>query len=303
MTLTVGVIVNPTSGKGKGGKSAPELGRLLHQRGIDAALLVAGSAEEALEMARRAIADGVDAIVAAGGDGTINLAIQAVAGTDTPLAVIPLGTGNDNARLLGLPLDDIEACVDAIADFTVRSVDLGEVTTADGTHRWFLGVLSSGFDSCVNERANVMRWPKGEARYLVGILAELRTFKPVPYRVVVDGNEMRGEGMLVAVGNGTSYGGGMKVCEGAVPDDGELTLTWLHEVSKFEFLRVFPSVYKGTHISHRAVEQINGREITLDAPGQIVYADGERIGPLPADVKVHPGALRVVVPKGSTLGT
>ena len=164
MALTVGVIVNPTSGKGKGGKSAPELGTLLHRRGIDAALLVAGSADEALAMARKAVADGVDAIVAAGGDGTINLAVQAVAGTDTPLAVIPLGTGNDNARLLGLPLDDLEKCVDVIADFTVRSIDLGHVVTADGSERYFLGVLSSGFDSCVNERANVMTWPKGEAR-------------------------------------------------------------------------------------------------------------------------------------------
>lgn len=302
MALTVGVIVNPASGKGKGGKSAPELGKLLHRRGIDAALLVANSAEESLAMARRAVADGVDAIVAAGGDGTINLAIQAVAGTDTPLAVIPLGTGNDNARLLGLPLDDIDACVDVIADFTVRQVDLGEVITADGEQRWFLGVLSSGFDSCVNERANAMRWPKGEARYLVGIVAELGTFKPVPYRVVVDGTEMSGTGMLVAVGNGASYGGGMRVCEGAEPDDGELTLTWLHEIGKIEFLRVFPSVYKGTHVKHRAVEQVNGRNITLDAPGQIVYADGERIGALPAEVTVHPRALNVVVPKDSTLG-
>lgn len=302
MAPTVGVIVNPTSGKGKGGKSAPELGTLLHRRGIDAALLVAGSADEALAMARKAVADGVDAIVAAGGDGTINLAVQAVAGTDTPLAVIPLGTGNDNARLLGLPLDDLEKCVDVIADFTVRSIDLGHVVTADGSERYFLGVLSSGFDSCVNERANVMTWPKGEARYLVGILAELRTFSAVPYTVTVDGQVHRDKGMLVAVGNGTSYGGGMNVCAGAEPDDGELTLTWLHQVSKFEFLRTFPKVYKGTHVTHPSVTQLNGTTITLEAPDQIAYADGERIGPLPAEVTVQPGALKVIVPSDSRLG-
>ena len=302
MTLTVGVVINPLSGKGKGGKYAAELGAMLHRRGIDAALLVAGSAEEALAMAQQAVADGVDALIAAGGDGTINLAVQAVAETDTPLGVIPLGTGNDNARLLDLPLDDIEACVDVIADRSVRSVDLGHVSTADGVERWFLGVLSSGFDWCVNERANRMSWPKGEARYLVGIVTELRTFKPVPYTVVVDGQEIRDKGMLVAVGNGTSYGGGMNVCAGALPDDGELTLTWLHEVGKVEFLRVFPSVYKGTHVNHHAVSQMNGREITLDAPGQIVYADGERIGPLPATVTVRPGALKVIVPRDSELG-
>jgi diacylglycerol kinase (ATP) len=302
MAPTVAVLVNPTSGKGKGGRSAPELGQLLHRRGIDAALLVAGSAEEALEMTRKAVADGVDAVIAAGGDGTINLAIQAVADTQTPLAVIPLGTGNDNSRLLGLPKDDVEACVDVVADFNVRSIDLGHVRTDDGSERWFMGVLSSGFDSCVNETANKMRWPKGEARYFIGIIKELGTFKPLPYVVTIDGEEIRDTGMLVAVGNGTSYGGGMQVCAGAVPDDGLLTLTWLHELGKVTFLRVFPSVYKGTHVSHPAVSQMTGKVIRLDAPGQIVYADGERIGPLPADVTVHPDALRVVVPRDSELG-
>lgn len=302
MPITVGVIVNPTAGKGKGRKSAQELAELLHRKGIDAALLVAGSADEALSMARKAVADGVDAIVAAGGDGTINLGVQAVAGTDTPLAVIPAGTGNDNARMLGLPLDDLDACVDVIADYTVRSLDIGHVQCADGSQRWFLGVLSSGFDSNVNERANRMRWPKGEARYMIGIVAELGTFKPVPYRVTIDGEELSGTGMLVAVGNGTSYGGGMRVCEGARPDDGEFTLTWLHEVGKIEFLRVFPSVYKGTHVDHHSVSQHNGAHITLEAPDQVVYADGERIGPLPAEIELHPGALKVIVPRDSDLG-
>lgn len=302
MAPTVAVMINPTSGNGKGGKSAPELGTLLHRRGLDAALIVANSAEESLAMAREAVASGVDALVAAGGDGTINLGVQAVAETDTPLAVIPLGTGNDNARLLGIPKGDIDACVDIIADFTVRSIDVGHVTTADGEQRYFLGVLSSGFDSCVNERANQMSWPKGEARYFIGILMELGTFKPLPYKVVLDGQEITGKGMLVAVGNGTSYGGGMRVCEGAEPDDGLLTLTWLHEIGKVEFLRVFPRVYKGTHISHQAVSQLTAKSISLDAPGQIVYADGERIGPLPAQVEIHPGALKVVVPQDSPLG-
>lgn len=302
MAPTVAVLINPTSGKGKGGRSAPELGQLLHRRGVDAALLVATTAEESLAMAKEAVSSGIDALVAAGGDGTINLALQAVAESDTPLAVIPLGTGNDNARLLGMPKDDIEECVDIIADFTVRTVDIGHVTTADGSERFFLGVLSSGFDSCVNERANQMSWPKGEARYFIGILMELGTFKPLPYRVVLDGQEITGKGMLVAVGNGTSYGGGMRVCEGAKPDDGLLTLTWLHEIGKVEFLRVFPRVYKGTHITHQAVSQMTAKSISLDAPGQIVYADGERIGPLPAQVEIRADALKAVVPKDSTLG-
>ena len=299
---TVAVIINPTSGKGKGGKSAPEVGALLHKRGLDAALLVAGSAEEVLEMARAAVADGVDALLAAGGDGTVNLAVQAVAETDVPLGIIPLGTGNDNAKMLGMPVGDLEKALDIIADFEVRTMDVAHVRTGDGTERYFMGVMSAGFDSNVTERANNMRWPKGDLRYLFGILAELGTFKPVPYKVTIDGTEHNGQAMLVAVGNGTSYGGGMQVCVGARPDDGLLMLTWLHEASKFKFLKTFPTVFKGTHVKDDMVEQFVCREIRIEAPGQLVFADGERVGPLPCDVRACENALKVIVPKDSDIG-
>ena len=302
MTKTVAVIINPISGRGKGGKLGPKVGTGLHRRGIDAALLVAGSAEETLHMARAAVADGVDALVAAGGDGTVNLALQAVAGTDTPLGIVPLGTGNDNASLIGLD-GDLGSALDTIADFDVRSIDVGSVRTIDGTERWFMGVLSSGFDSNVTERANNMRWPKGDLRYLFGIVAELSTFKPVPYVIQVDDVVLRGRAMLVAVGNGTSYGAGMQVCAGAKPDDGLFNLTVLKAIGKFEFLRTFPKVYKGTHFEHEEVEQYQGKKLRLEAPDQIVYADGERIGPLPADIEMFPGALKVLVPRGSALGS
>ena len=297
MSKTVAVIINPESGKGRGGKSAPAVGAALHRRGIDAALILAGSAAEALEMTHKAVADGVDAVIAAGGDGTVNLALQAVAGTRTPLGIIPLGTGNDNAELIGVADGGIEGAIDAIAAFNVRDLDAARVHTADGTEAWFMGVMSSGFDSNVTERANNMTWPKGDMRYNVAILAELASFNAVPFEIDVDGRKYTDRAMLVAVGNGDSYGGGMKVCAGAEPDDGELTLTMLKEAGKLKFLRLFPRVYKGTHIDHDLVEQFHGKKVRLEAPGQIVYADGERIGPLPAEIEVVPGALRVLVPR------
>ncbi len=299
MTKKIAVLINPTSGKGRGGREAIELALQLRSHGIDSNFLVGTTADEALELTRRAVADGVDAVIAAGGDGTVNLALQAIVGTGTPLAIAPLGTGNDNAAALGIPKGDLASVADAVAEQRVRTIDAGRVTTADGSQRWFMGVLSSGFDSCVNETANKMTWPKGEARYFLGIVKELRTFKPLPYRVTIDGKEINEAGMLVAVGNGISYGGGMKVCEGAKLDDGLFTVTWLHDVKKIDFLRVFPRVYKGTHITHPSVTQYTGRTITLDAPDQIVYADGERIGPLPAEVTMHPGVLKVIVPPDS----
>jgi diacylglycerol kinase (ATP) len=145
-----------------------------------------------------------------------------------------------------------------------------------------------------------MTWPSGQARYLRAILAELRVFKPVPYTMVLDegtDGEVRVErrGMLVAVGNGTSYGGGMRVCPGALIDDGLLAVTFLGELSTPTFLRVFPTVYKGTHVERPEVTEHVARSVTLDAPGQVAYADGERIGPLPVAVRVEPGAVRLLV--------
>ena len=290
------LVVNPTSGGGRGGRNAPIAAERLTADGIEVIEVSGSSAEETAANARAAL-DGVDAVVACGGDGTVNLTLQLVAGTELPMGIIPVGTGDDNARTLGLPLDDVVAAADVIAAGCQRTVDVGEVTAADGSSRWFLGVMSSGFDSLVNERANRMSWPKGKARYLVATVAELSVFKPLPYEVEVDGARHDGTAMLVAVGNGISYGGGMKVCPSAVIDDGQLSLTFLGEVSKPTFLRVFPKVFSGTHTSHPAVHEYSGVSIRLDAPGQVAYADGERVGLLPVEVTLHPGALRVLVPE------
>ena len=295
---TVAVLVNPTSGKGKGGRMAPVVARRLYQRGVQTVDIVGNDAESALRLAREAVDRGVDALVACGGDGTVHLAVQAVAGTATPLGVIPVGTGDDNARVLEIPRDDVEAAADVVADFNPRTIDVARVRAADGTDRWFLGVLSAGFDSLVNERANRMTFPKGQSRYFLSILAELRVFQPIDYTIGLDGDERHQRAMLVAVGNGVSYGGGMKVCTGAEIDDGLLTVTVLGEVGKPTFLKVFPSVYKGTHVQHPSVSQHTAAHVHLDGAGQVAYADGERIGPLPIDVDLLAGGLRVLAPRG-----
>ena len=291
------MLVNPTSGRGRGAQYAPLAIDRLRQRGVTVVEALGIDATEATQSASEAIARGTDALVACGGDGTVHAALQLVAGTEVPLGIIPVGTGDDNARGLGIPLGDAAAAADVIADGAIRVVDAGHVTTADQTQRWFLGVMSSGFDSLVNERANAMSFPKGQARYAVATVAELSVFRPLPYEVVVDGLAHRGEAMLVAVGNGASYGGGMMVCPAAELDDGMLEVTFLGKVSKATFLRVFPRVFKGTHVDHPAVQTLRGVHVSIDAPGQIVYADGERVGPLPATVECRPGAVRAFVPQ------
>jgi diacylglycerol kinase (ATP) len=288
----VGLLVNPTAGKGRGASAGQAAGAHLRAAGVDVTELVGRDGEEALDLARAAVAGGVDTLVAVGGDGIVHLAVQAVATTATALGVVAAGSGNDIARALGLPpAHDPHAAVRALLASPPRVLDAGRV----GDH-FFAGVLSSGFDSAVNSRANRMSWPQGPMRYNVAIVAELGVFRAQPFTVTVDGVAHPIEAMLVAVGNGSTYGGGMRICPAASMDDGQLDVTVLGRISKPAFVRVFPSVYKGTHIHHPAVQVFRGRRIELAAPGVEAYADGEFVAPLPVVVEVAPGALRVRAP-------
>lgn len=290
----IDIVVNPTSGGGRARRALPAFTGRLIERGWQPRVHASTSASHLRSLVAGIRDAGAEVIVVAGGDGTLHLAVQELAGSETALAILPIGTGDDNARTLGIPLGDAVAAADLVCAGEVRRVDVAHVTAADGTERYFLGVLSAGFDSMVNERANRMSWPKGKARYLVAIVGELRTFRPVAYRARIDDLVVEDQAMLIAVGNGVSYGGGMKVCPTAVPDDGMLDVTWLQAVSTPTFLRVFPSVFAGTHVDKPYVSTYRARDIVLDANGQLAYADGERVGPLPVSIQARPGALRVV---------
>lgn len=294
--LTAAILINPTSGKGRSAKNAPQALDRLRERGVAVTALQGADADESLRLAQEAVAGGVDALIACGGDGTVHLALQAVHGSQTALGIIPVGTGDDIARALSIPRGDPREAADIIADGRTRSVDYAVVEAADGTRRAFLAVLSVGFDSEVNQRANAMRWPTGQSRYLVATFAELGVYKPVEFSITVDGRTSVEEGMMLAVGNGPSYGGGMKVCPTASLDDGQLDLTFLSKTSKATFIRTFPSVFKGTHVDRPFVRTLRGTTVRVEAAGQTAYADGEYVGPAPVDVAVVPHGLRVLAP-------
>jgi diacylglycerol kinase (ATP) len=291
----VGLIVNPTSGKNTGARIGAEALTLLRAADVDIVDLSAADARNALAKGREAITAGrVDALVVTGGDGMVHLGVNLCAGTGVPLGVIAAGTGNDIARELGLPVRDAAKAVERILAGGTRVVDAARHTTATGEARWFVGVLAAGFDAVVNERANTWRWPKGPMRYNLAILRELPVFRAIPYVLELDGRRLETEAMLVAVGNGPAYGGGMRVTPDASFDDGLLDVLLLRRISTPEFLRVFPSVFKGTHTSHPAVEVLQARSVRLEATGIVSYADGERFAPLPMTIDVVPGALTVL---------
>lgn len=259
-------------------------------------MIVGATAEDALDQARTAVAERPDALVALGGDGLVHLAVQAVAGTDVPLGIVPAGTGNDIAAALGIPGDPLAAAAMVAGAGVVRQVDAARI----GGERWFAGVVACGFDSRVNERANGIAWPPGMAKYLVALVQELRSFTPIPFRIVLDSADgvevIEREAMLVAVANTRSYGAGMRVCPDARPDDGLLDVLVLGAVPKGEFLRTFPKVYRGGHVGHPAVTIRRATRVTLEAMDVVAYADGERVGPVPVACSVEPGALRVLAP-------
>lgn len=298
MSADVAILANPIAGGGRAVSAAATVARRLGEHGLHVRLVTPQDAATHSEIAAQCVDEGVRAVLACGGDGTVHWAIQHLVGTGIPFGIIPAGTGNDSARLLGprtATLTELASGFARAIDVNAtRQVDVASATVAGGLPRYFLAVLSSGFDSTVNERANRMSWPTGQAKYISAMVAELRTFQPLPYRVELDGREITGLGMLVSVGNGTSFGGGMRVCPDAVVDDGLLDLTWLHDIDKATFLRVFPRVYRGTHVTHPAVSTYRAQSIRIEAPGQVAYADGERLGPLPVDITAVPGGLRML---------
>lgn len=297
--MRIGLVVNPTAGKRTGALIGAQAVDLLRSRGHDLVDLSGADAVSARDQARAAVEAGrLDALVVSGGDGMVNLGLGLVAGTDLPLGIVAAGTGNDIARELGLPVRDAVAAVDRIELAQGRRIDLARCAPDSGgsqAHpRWFGGVLAAGFDAVVNERANGWRWPKGQMRYNLAILRELPVFRPIPYAVEIDGTRHETRAMLVAVGNGPAYGGGMRVTPDASFDDGLLDVLILREIGLVEFLRVLPTVYTGAHVAHPAVEVIRGRSVRLEAEGIVAYADGERLAPLPLTCEVVPGAATVL---------
>ena len=292
MAREIALLTNPSAGKGRGSRSAAIALPRLREAGFVVRDLAGRYGDEALDLARQCVAEGVESLVVCGGDGMVHLATQVLAGTDTNLGIIPAGTGNDVARYLGIPRNDPQLAADIVVGSFVRTIDLAQAGPA-----YFVTVLASGFDSKVNERANRLRWPRGQMRYTLATLAELRVFEPLPYVLELDGETRRLEAMLVAVGNGPSFGGGLRITHGALMDDGLLDVVVIKPMSKPELVRTYPKLYSGRHVTHRQYEHHLVRSITIAAPGVVAYADGERLGSLPLTVNVAPNALRVLAPR------
>lgn len=296
-TSRIVVAINPAAAFGAQRGVGPHVVATLRARGHEVTSLSESSHGALVAVTDRAMADRPDALVVVGGDGMVNLGVNLVARRDIPLGIVPSGTGNDMARGLGIPIGDTDAAVDRLLAglaTSPRAIDAGLITRSDGTTSWFACVLSGGFDAAVNERANAMRRPKGRSRYTIALLRELVALKPIQYTLELDGVDEERAAILVAIGNNVSFGGGMRVAPDASLDDGLFDVVTLDPVNRRQLLRIFPLVFTGQHVHDARVTVRRASRVRLSARRVVAYADGERIGPLPLEIEVVPGALRVL---------
>jgi len=279
------IAINPNSGQGRSIAIGEEVIKYFARKNLEYRIFSALSAD-ALQQDLENFLDqqSVEGVISVGGDGLAHLILQVTVPRHIPFAIIPAGTGNDIVRTLGWSLDNIQSQLDRVTSTKAEPIDLGNVDS-----EWFAAILSTGFDSIVNERANRLKWPKGPQRYNVAIARELPRFTPIEYEITTDTRTFTTKAMLIAIGNGRSYGGGMLVCPQAHMNDGLFDVMILEPVSKLEFLKVFPKVYSGSHLSHPKVSTFRTKKISIQADA-VAYADGERIGAAPISAECIPSA-------------
>ena len=292
------LIVNPTSGGGRGWRVLGQAAPLLRSAGIQPDVVVCTNGDEPSSLARQAVADGHRLIIAVGGDGQAAAVAEGLVGSDTTFALLPAGSANDYARTLGMSRGNVAAAVEAIAAGRTTRVDTLRVKVP-GRERHFLNVVGTGFDAAVAGRAERIPVLRGAGRYVLALIAELPRFKAATITLDVDGATRELRAMMVAIANGTSYGGGMRVAPTATLTSGRLEVCVVGEISKPDFLRAFPRVFRGTHVTHPAVTMLSGHAVRIaaDRPLRLI-GDGEWFGELPATVEVDPASLTVVVGPG-----
>lgn len=281
------LIVNPAAGRGRARRHAAEAGEILRGLGAQVDTVASASPDDLTRLAAEGSRGGWDRVVVCGGDGTLHRAVRDFDLARTPLALLPLGSGDDFANVCGIPHKLREACAVAVGD-TIREVDVAE---ANGIR--YMGVAGLGFDSEVAAYASQVKLLRGPLIYLYSILRVLPRF--TPHRVRMNGTRDE-EIMFATVGNSRQYGGGIRITPAAVIDDGELDVCIVHKTTRFQLLRTLPLAYSGAHVKRPYVETGRGRELRFESERPLeVYADGERVTTTPVTFTLAAQKLRFVV--------
>jgi diacylglycerol kinase (ATP) len=292
------VIVNPVAGGGRAARIVGWLRERLRTR-PDARLEVTKRPGDAERLASDAGSQGNDRVVAVGGDGTVQEVINGlINGSRGPvLGIVPVGSGNDLARSLRLPLDPAAGWTLAVGRHH-HALDLARAHDEQGRMRWFASAGGVGFDAQV---AAAMQhrsgWQRGRIGYLLTTISELRHFTNRRVRITMDGTTLERDVLFVAITNGEYYGGGMRISPGALTDDALLDVCIVGNISRLTAIQQLPHLYRGTHTRHPAVETTRVRSIVVEGDrDSLVHLDGEPFGHLPVRIEIHPGRLTMAGP-------
>ena len=296
------VIVNPTAGGGRAARLIPWLRELLAPR-PEVELFVTRRAGDAEDRASVAAERGNDRVVAVGGDGTVQEVVNGLLARGRAVAelgIVPVGTGNDLARSLGLPHDPGAAWRIAVGRASTAT-DVGRARNGAGDERWFASAGGIGFDAQVAAAMAKRRgWQASRAGYLLTTLGELRRFENRAVRITLDGRAIERDVLFVAIANGAYYGGGMRIAPDARADDGLLDVCVVGDISRLTAVRELPNLYRGTHIRHPAVSMHTATSIEIAGTSATrVHLDGEPFGTLPLAVELVPAAITVAAPQRS----
>ncbi len=285
------LIANPAAGGGRVPKLLPSVRRKLDALGVSHRTDLTASLEDAVRLTDEALDRG-EIPVAFSGDGVAGVVARTASyRSGSVFGVLPGGTGNDFCGHVGIPDDAVAAC-EVLASGTATAIDLGE---ANGVR--FLGIASFGYDSLANEAANAApRW-LGSGVYIWGAISALVRWKPARFSVVADGAEKSFEGWSVLCANTSRYGGGMLIAPNAAIDDNQFDLICTLKSSRWRFVRMLPKVFKGTHIGDDNLDVSHAREVSVNADRPFtIYADGDPLTELPAEIRILPAAVKVLLP-------
>lgn len=271
------LIVNPSAGRGKAARLAPEAVARLRARGVECEARYTRAPGDATRLVAEALRGGAECVVVGGGDGTVNEAVNGYVGVargTQAIGFLPMGTGNDFAKMLGMGNDWRIAC-DRIAEGRRRRVDAGRCNG-----RSFANGIGAGFDAQVALEANAMPWLRGNAVYVAALARTLLLRHRTPLaRIVHDGGTIEGRITLVAVANGSTYGGAFRMAPAADVADGMLELVVADALSRSGILGLVPHVMRGSHVGREGVTVLRTRRVMVETDEPLaVHADGEIIG-------------------------
>jgi len=291
-------VVNPAAGGGHALRVWEEL-RRSEPRLADARLVLSPDPEGVREQLAPLMAEGIERLLAFGGDGSAhlvaNLVLAAGLGDSVAIGLVPAGTGSDLARPLGLP-GEPRAALQRALSAPPRPIDALRLTTDDGRRRFVLNVASAGISGLVDEAVNAAPG-RGEAAYLMATLGAFRRYRPVRCRIAIDAEDwFEGEVLLLAMANGTCFGRGMKIAPRARLDDGAMDVVLVKQIPKWQLIFRLPRLYSGTHLDSGYVRWRRAREVRLEPLSVLppFDLDGEVFPSAGARFELLPGALRIL---------